>query len=83
LSVAQSSHLCANMRSVAFAIFVTAEAGRAAVNSHTQEEWTGTMTDWPDCMTIPTFPGKCPVEEHPGACYRTDGKMWSCWADWE
>ena len=28
-------------------------------------------------------PGKCPVEEHPGACYRTDGKMWSCWADWE
>jgi hypothetical protein len=45
--------------------------------------WTGTMTEWPDCMTIPTFPGKCPVEEHPGACYRTDGKMWSCWADWE
>jgi len=45
--------------------------------------WTGTQTEWPDCMTIPTFPGKCPVEEHPGACYRTDGKMWSCWADWE
>jgi len=44
---------------------------------------TGTQTEWPDCMTIPTFAGKCPVEEHPGACYRTDGKMWSCWADWE
>jgi len=46
-------------------------------------QWTGTQIEWPDCMTIPTFPGKCPVEEHPGACYRTDGKMWSCWADWE
>jgi len=46
-------------------------------------KWTGTQTEWPDCMTVPTFPGKCPVEEHPGACFPTDGKMWSCWADWE
>ena len=21
---------------------------------------------------------KCPIADHPGACYRTDGRMWSC-----
>jgi len=70
---------------VALALLAVVEARRASVKSHTDEgeEWTGTMKKWPDCMSIPTFPGKCPVEEHPGACYRTDGKMWSCWADWE
>jgi len=70
---------------VALAVLAVVEARRASVKSHTEsgEEWTGTMKKWPDCMSIPTFPGKCPVEEHPGACYRTDGKMWSCWADWE
>jgi len=55
----------------------------ASIEAKSKEQWTGTQTEWPDCMTIPTFPGKCPVEEHPGACFRTDGKMWSCWADWE
>jgi len=72
------------MRSaVAFAVLATATARRSAIKTH--EKWGNeiTQTEWPDCLEVPTFPGKCPIEDHPGACYRTDGKMWSCWADWE
>jgi hypothetical protein len=77
------------MRSVFFAFVTTAVARRAAVKSHGKwgqdplDDFALDQTEWPDCLTIPTFPGKCPIENHPGACYRTNGQMWSCWADWE
>jgi hypothetical protein len=79
------------MRSVAFAIVTVAAARRANIKEHQQGSWGDDPLDdfainqeqWPDCLTIPTFPGKCPIADHPGACYRTDGRMWSCWADWE
>lgn len=79
------------MRStVLFAAVSTVSARRAATYAHVMQEaaekgeqkW-GNPNGWPECLTIPTFPGKCPIEEHPGACFRTDGKMWSCWSDWE
>jgi hypothetical protein len=79
------------MRSVAFAIVTVAAARRANDVKEHQPGWGDDPLDdfalgqseWPDCLTIPTFPGKCPIADHPGACYRTDGRMWSCWADWE
>jgi hypothetical protein len=77
------------MRSVAFAIVTVAAARRANIKEHQSwgddplEDFAINQEAWPDCLTIPTFPGKCPIADHPGACYRTDGRMWSCWADWE
>merc|ERR1712032_196922 len=37
---------------------------------------------WSDCLTIPTFQCKDAKHDHFGACYRTNGNMWSCWAEW-
>jgi len=54
------------------------EARRSSIQKHNKLD-----EEHPECLSIPTFPGKCPIELHPGACYRTDGQMWSCWADWE
>jgi len=79
------------MRSVAiFSAVTLASARRANIKEHQPgwgddplEDFALDQNQWPDCLTIPTFPGKCPIADHPGACYRTDGRMWSCWADWE
>jgi len=81
--------ISATMRStIAVAIITTVAARRSAIKTHKWgdepiAEFDINQGDWVDCMAVPSFPGKCPIENHPGACYRTNGKMWSCWADWE
>jgi len=80
------------MRSFIFAIITVAAARRANIKEH-KSSVTGSddpfndfdidQDTWVECLTIPTFPGKCPISEAPGACFRTDGRMWSCWADWD
>jgi len=78
------------MRSTVVASLSMVAARRAAVTQHPTERETAqpdgtddSLVEFPDCKTIPTFPGKCPIQEHPGACFRTDGKMWSCWSEWQ
>ena len=71
-----------------FAIVTVAAARRANIKEH-QPGWGDDalsdfaigQTEWPDCLIIPTFPGKYPIADQPGVCCRTDDRMWSCWAD--
>ena len=35
---------------------------RSAGTASEGEKWTGAMTEWPNCMTIPPCPGKYPVK---------------------
>ena len=71
-----------------FAIVTVAAARRANIKEH-QPGWGDDalsdfaigQTELPDCLIIPTFPGRYPIADHPGACCRTDDRMWSCWAD--
>ena len=67
LSKIDSSIACFAMH--VFGLVAVAKARRAAVQSHENQERIGTMIDWPECITNPTFPGKCPAEEHHNACY--------------
>lgn len=36
----------------------------------------------PDCLTIPGYASKCPMEASPGGCFMKSG-VWGCWTTWE
>jgi len=36
----------------------------------------------PDCLSIPFYASKCPIEASPGGCFRKDG-LWGCWTTYE
>ena len=38
-----------------FALFVADEARRANIQAHSNEAWSGVMSEWPDCMIISIF----------------------------